>query len=289
MIEHNRHTDRKRRWSALVRVAALAGLTLALLMVGCALGNDEAETEESDAATAPAGGMMPGMGMGPGSGMMQRHSATIPREYAGLTSPVEATEASLEQGGEIYITNCATCHGDGGMGDGPTAANLDPAPVAIAHTSQMMGDDYLFWRVSEGGAMAPFNSAMPAWKGVLEEEERWHVISYVRALGAGTVTPRGMMGGAMYDPAAEQEQLAATLVTAVEQEVISQAEADTFRDVHTAIDGLMAGGMPRAAGNMMTMQEAMLNQLVNNGAITAAQAATFIDVHDRLVAAGLMQ
>jgi hypothetical protein len=33
----------------------------------------------------------------------------------------------------------------------------------------------------------------------------------------------------------------------------------------------------------------MLNQLVNNGAITAAQAETFRDVHDRLVAAGLMQ
>jgi mono/diheme cytochrome c family protein len=289
MNENNRYTDRKRWWSVLVRAAALVSLALVLPLAGCALGNDEAETEESDAATAPSGGMMPGMGMGPGSGMMQRHSATIPTEYAGLTNPVEATETSLDQGGGIYIANCATCHGDGGMGDGPTAANLDPAPVAIAHTSQMMGDDYLFWRISEGGAMAPFNSAMPSWKGALDEEKRWHVINYVRALGAGTVTPRGMMGGAMYDPAAEQAQLAATLATAVEQEVISQAEADTFRDVHTAIDGLMAGGMPRAAGNMMAMQEAMLNQLVNNGAITAAQAETFRDVHDRLVAAGLMQ
>jgi mono/diheme cytochrome c family protein len=137
MKKNHRHTDRKRRRSALLQAAVLASLALALLG-GCALGNDEAEIEESDAARAPSGGMMPGMGMGPGSGMMQRHSATIPTEYADLTSPVEATEASLEQGGEIYIANCATCHGDGGMGDGPTAANLDPVPVAIAHTSQMV-------------------------------------------------------------------------------------------------------------------------------------------------------
>jgi mono/diheme cytochrome c family protein len=254
MNNFNRHTNRNRRWTVLVRAAALASLALALLLAGCALEDEErAATPASETtATSPSGGMMPGMGMGmgPNSGMRERHRATIPAEYTSLTNPVEATDESLEEGGEIYVTTCATCHGDGGMGDGPTAAGLEPAPAPIAHTSQMMGDNYLFWRVSEGGAMAPFNSAMPAWKGVLDEEERWHVINYVRALGAGTVTPRGMMGGAMYDPAAEQEQLAATLATAVEQEVISQAEADTFREVHTAIDGLMASGMPRAAGNM---------------------------------------
>jgi mono/diheme cytochrome c family protein len=46
-----------------------------------------------------------------------------------------------------------------------------------------LSDGYLFWRVSEGGMMAPFNSAMPAWKTTLSEEQRWHVISYVRLLG----------------------------------------------------------------------------------------------------------
>ena len=68
------------------------------------------------------------------------------------------------------------------MGDGPTASALDPAPAAIAHTSQMSGDDYLFWRISEGGV--PFETAMPVFKA-LEEQDRWDVIDYIRALGKG--------------------------------------------------------------------------------------------------------
>jgi mono/diheme cytochrome c family protein len=287
--------------AALLRRFALPTVTVLLLLLlatGCALDDEnEAETEEpaptpAASATESAGvspGMGMGRGMGPSSGMRERHQAPIPAEYASLISPVEATEESVERGGEIYVTNCATCHGDGGMGDGPTGANLDPVPAPIAHTSQMMGDNYLFWRISEGGAMAPFNSAMPAWKDVLDEEQRWDVSNYVRALGAGTVTPRAMMGGAMYDPAAEQAQLAAMLETAVEENVITQTEADTFMEVHTAIDGLMASGMSRTAGNMQTMQQAMLNQLVNSEAIMSEQAATFNQVHDKLVDAGLMQ
>lgn len=118
-----------------------------------------------------AEGNEPGLGMGAGgSGMMTRHHAEIPDEYAGMTNPVPADEASLERGATLYATNCASCHGDGGMGDGPAGSSLDPAPAAVAHSSQMMADDYLFWRISEGGT--PFNTSMPPWK-VLDEQARW--------------------------------------------------------------------------------------------------------------------
>jgi mono/diheme cytochrome c family protein len=46
-----------------------------------------------------------------------------------------------------------------------------------------MSDGYIFWRVSEGGAMEPFNSAMPAWKSVYNEEQIWKLIAFVRTLG----------------------------------------------------------------------------------------------------------
>ncbi len=162
-----------------------------------------APTAVTEAAPSTGNGMM-GMGggmMGGGNSMMARHSAPIPADYKGLSSPVAADEASLERGAQQYTTLCATCHGDGGMGDGPAGAALDPAPSAIAHTSQMMGDDYLFWRISEGGAFDPFNSTMIAWKPVLSEEQRWDVINYMRALGTGQVQPGMGMGGAAFDPA----------------------------------------------------------------------------------------
>jgi phytoene dehydrogenase-like protein len=175
------------------------------------------------------------------------------------------------------------------MGDGPAGQSLDPLPAPIAHTSQMLGDDYLFWRISEGGTMAPFDSAMPAWESALTEEERWHAINYVRALGSGEVMPGRMMGGAMYDPEEEAAQRADMLANAVAAEVVSQEEADLFMDVHAAMDTLMTEGMPRAAGGMGAMQQALLNQLVNDGTITTDQATSFNDVHDRLLEAGLMQ
>ena len=123
---------------------------------------------------------MPGMG----PEMMARHQAVIPPAYAGLTNPVPPNQGSLARGAEIYNTNCVACHGDSGMGDGPAAAGLNPAPAPIAHTSLMLGDSYLFWRISEGGAMKPFNSTMPSWKATLDEQARWDVINYIRAMGS---------------------------------------------------------------------------------------------------------
>ena len=75
----------------------------------------------------------PGMGMN-NDGMMTRHHAEIPAEYAGLKNPIPADEESLERGATLYTTNCSSCHGDGGMGDGPAGAALVPAPAAVART-----------------------------------------------------------------------------------------------------------------------------------------------------------
>ncbi len=255
----------------------LLGLTLIFLLVAC--------STPAPATQAPPGG---GMGMGMGSGMHTRHSATIPDEYTGRTNPVSTDDESLERGAILYAANCAVCHGDGGMGDGPTAASLDPAPSPIAHTSQMMGDDYLFWRVSEGGIS--FNTAMPAWNGTLDEQARWDVINYVRALGKGQVQPGSGMGGAIFDPTIEAAQRAEMLAQAVEQNIITQAEADTFNAVHAALDEYRATHPPTSDGNSPAdRQAAMLAELVKSDAITQAQADAFENIHNRLIEAGLMQ
>ena len=171
-----------------------------------------APSEVPPAATQadPMGGFM-----GVGMGMMQRHHASVPAEYASLSSPVAADQESLARGGEIFTTHCASCHGDSGLGDGPTGTLLDPPASPVAQTSQMMGDNYLFWRISEGGQ--PFKTAMPAWKEILDEQSRWDVINYARALGSGQVHP----GGAL-DPTAEAARHAEMLAQAIEQGVISE-------------------------------------------------------------------
>ncbi len=256
-------------------------LVILLLLAAC--GETAPVAEEPSAA--------PGMGMGMGrpEGMMARHSAPIPEEYAGLSNPVTADDASLQRGAEVFTTHCASCHGDGGMGDGPTGSGLDPAPAPIARTSQMMGDSYLFWRISEGGAMEPFNSSMPAWKSVLDEQARWDVINYVRALGSGEATPQAETGGAAFDPATQATREAEMLDTAIAQGVLTRAEADVFAEVHAAIETRRAQGIEGMDENMTDVQAALLDELVRAETITQEEADEFNDIHSRLLDAGLME
>jgi len=228
----------------------------------------------------------PGMGMG-NDGVMNRHHAQIPAEYARTKNPVAADEASLQRGAELYATNCASCHGDGGMGDGPAGATLDPSPSPIAHTSQMMADDYLFWRISEGGT--PFNTSMPPWK-YLDEQSRWDMINYIRALGAGTVQPGRGMGGVPFDPTAQAKQQAEILAEAVKQGVVTPAEADLFVTVHDAMEAYRIAHpeLVNSGDNATEREAAILSALETEGVITQEQADAFPEIHDRLGNAGFM-
>jgi len=101
---------------------------------------------------------------------------TIPAEYVGKTNPLGA-DAALA-GAEVFKTNCATCHGDTGHGDGAAGVGLDPAPKNLAELQSQVGDDYLFWRISTGKD----GTSMVSWKGALTEEQIWQVISFLHTL-----------------------------------------------------------------------------------------------------------
>jgi mono/diheme cytochrome c family protein len=244
-------------------------------------------TEDTIAAATPMG---IGRGVGRTSGMMERHRATVPAEYAGLTNPIVSDEESLDRGAEAYAS-CVACHGDTGLGDGPASVSLDPAATNIAHTSQMMGDDYLFWRISEGGAQ--FDTLMPAWEATLDEQTRWDLINYIQALGTGTVGQGGGRGGQGFDAetqaARQAAQQAALLAVAVDQGIITQAEADTFAEAHEPVDARMAELRGTNSGvRVDEMLEDVLAELVASGELRQDQADTFLSVHDRLSEAGLL-
>ena len=104
----------------------------------------------------------------------------VPSEYAAKKNPLAGNANSAEAGKQVYNVYCTSCHGETGMGDGPAAASLDPTPQPLAKNQTSLSDAYLFWRISEGGLMEPFRSAMPAWKNALDEEQIWEVITYLR-------------------------------------------------------------------------------------------------------------
>lgn len=105
-----------------------------------------------------------------------------PEEFADLTNPLAGDEQAIEEGAKLYQANCSSCHGVTGQGDGPAAGGLEPKPRNLALEQSHLDDAYLFWRISEGGLMEPFRSVMPAWKGLLNEEQIWQIISFLRTL-----------------------------------------------------------------------------------------------------------
>jgi mono/diheme cytochrome c family protein len=102
--------------------------------------------------------------------------ADVPPEYSDLTNPLGAEAA--EAGQAVYKTNCATCHGETGHGDGPVGASLTPRPMNLVVLQESALDDYLFWRISTGKP----GTAMVGWKGILTEEQIWQVVALMRTM-----------------------------------------------------------------------------------------------------------
>ena len=121
-------------------------------------------------------------GSGTATAVISVERPAPPAEYAGKSNPFGSDAAAVQAGKTLYQKNCLTCHGEQGMGDGPVAASLNPKPQPLAANQERLDDDYMLWRIREGGLRAPFNSAMPSWKAILSEDEIWQVISYLRTL-----------------------------------------------------------------------------------------------------------
>jgi DMSO reductase family type II enzyme heme b subunit len=118
---------------------------------------------------------------------------TLPAGFkTGALAP-EPSADMIEAGKRVYFTKCVWCHGVDGAGDGPGADRLWPRPrnfnqgtFKIRHTASgelplfdakkpVPGQNDLFETVTHG---LP-GSAMPSWEGILTEEQRLQVLSFV--------------------------------------------------------------------------------------------------------------
>jgi len=83
---------------------------------------------------------------------------------------------SLRVGRKVYEANCLICHGPEGRGDGVIAMNFDPKPADLATHAGMHSDFYFFWWISNGIE----GTVMPSFESTLSEEERWHLVNYIK-------------------------------------------------------------------------------------------------------------
>ena len=92
-------------------------------------------------------------------------------------------EGDAAKGAEVYKTYCATCHGDTGKGDGIASAALDPKPRDLSNAEYVstLNDTHIKKIVTEGGGANGMSAAMPAWGGIIPEDDINNIIAYVRA------------------------------------------------------------------------------------------------------------
>ncbi|MGR5388070.1 c-type cytochrome [Vibrio crassostreae] len=97
---------------------------------------------------------------------------------ASAASEVDASH--FANGKTKYRQLCQACHGDKGLGDGPTAASLPSKPTNIPNklgefftTKNSLVDDILEGDVEQG---------MPAWQGVITKQDALDILTYVEAI-----------------------------------------------------------------------------------------------------------
>src|SRR3954471_18375380 len=97
-------------------------------------------------------------------------------------NPIAYSEDAVKEGGEHFQHHCQICHGLDGQNTGvPFAAQMSPpVPELTSNDVQDYKDGQLKWIIQNG--IGP--SGMPAWEGVIEDDEMWKIVHYIRHLPA---------------------------------------------------------------------------------------------------------
>ncbi|MCH8959610.1 MAG: c-type cytochrome [Proteobacteria bacterium] len=92
-----------------------------------------------------------------------------------LENPVRATPESLDLGRSLYEVHCQTCHGGLGRGDGLVGLKFVVAPMDLTMDYvQFQPDGQIFFTITHGSI------AMPFYRDAIPEDERWHVVNYIK-------------------------------------------------------------------------------------------------------------
>ena len=98
------------------------------------------------------------------------------RRYAPrVSSPLTPSDQNLIDGMKIYYENCSLCHG--GLDGKPAqlAKNLYPPAPNLISDPMNHPEWHIFFAIRTGVRY----TAMPAWEGVLSEQDIWKVTSFL--------------------------------------------------------------------------------------------------------------
>ncbi len=107
------------------------------------------------------------------------------------------TADTLSTGKDAYTANCADCHGQTGLGDGPKAADSNPRSFHNLEFMASQTDQALFDAITNG-----VQNKMQAYNQ-LSEDQRWALVAYVRSLTYAAPGATNAASGGTPEPAAQ--------------------------------------------------------------------------------------
>ena len=115
----------------------------------------------------------------------EKRTWNIPDEAKQRKNPLQFSPEALQAARELYLDNCAQCHGEHGKGDGPEATMYDPLPADLSNRKfdEGLTDGEIFYQISEG------KKPMPAFKRRFTEEQRWQLVFLVRSFAQPAEAP----------------------------------------------------------------------------------------------------
>ena len=123
--------------------------------------------------------------------LSNRTQLVVAAALAALLAPAAAFAGDAAAGKTTFTMFCSSCHGDGGKGDGPVGAVLNPPPRDLTKGEFKFdtdgdgkpGTDQDLLNVIVNGAGKYGGSAqMAPWGGSLSESDRANVLAFIRSL-----------------------------------------------------------------------------------------------------------
>lgn len=103
----------------------------------------------------------------PISEKLKKNPIIDPQEY----------DFSIIEAEYIFSKHCISCHGKTGKGEGKKAKLFTLPPTNLTSENvQKQKDGEIFWKISQG------RDKMPSFKKILNEEDRWFLVNYIRNL-----------------------------------------------------------------------------------------------------------
>lgn len=99
-----------------------------------------------------------------------------PKEASERINPIKSDKDSINRGANIYETSCVACHGEKAIGDGVLAISLEVKPTNLKAMSGGHEDGDFAWKIANG------RGAMPAWSGILSENDIWDIVNFIQNL-----------------------------------------------------------------------------------------------------------